>query len=211
MKSIYELIDIEDSGIKVVNEMVAGAEHCVEILPPSKDRVEVLESLQVSTRSVLGAIAYETGGILIDNGWIRFFGSGHERLSRNLTDWNRSAHYLLVANDVVGGFFAINGGGLGADVGNIYYWSPDSIHWEGLEIGFADFFQWSATKRINEFYASLGKERFQKTYSLIATDKCLSFYPFLWAKEGSIEISSVKVVSVDEMYRLKLELLTSVS
>ncbi len=125
MKSIYELIDIEDSGIKVVNEMVAGAEHCVEILPPSKDRVEVLESLQVSTRSVLGAIAYETGGILIDNGWIRFFGSGHERLSRNLTDWNRSAHYLLVSNDVVGGFFAINGGGLGADVGNIYYWSPD--------------------------------------------------------------------------------------
>lgn len=48
------------------------------------------------------------------NGWIRFLGSGHEKLSRNITDWNRSAHYLLVTNDLVGGFFVINGGGLGA-------------------------------------------------------------------------------------------------
>jgi hypothetical protein len=75
----------------------------------------------------MGAIVYETGGLLIDNGWLRLLGSGHDRLTRTLPSWNheRSAGYLLVGGDVIGGFFAINGGALGPDPSKLYYWAPE--------------------------------------------------------------------------------------
>ncbi len=34
--------------------------------------------------------------------------------------------YLLVADDVSGGFFAINGGAFDGKAGNIFYYAPDS-------------------------------------------------------------------------------------
>lgn len=70
----------------------------------------------------MGAIVYETGGLLIDHGWLRILGSGHARLPRSIASWNQGRTifgdvdppgYLLVADDVVGGLFAINGGQLG--------------------------------------------------------------------------------------------------
>ena len=37
----------------------------------------------------MGAVIFETGGILIDEGWLRILGSGHPRLPRSLPDWNK--------------------------------------------------------------------------------------------------------------------------
>mgnify|MGYP000969392700 FL=1 len=34
--------------------------------------------------------------------------------------------YLLVADDVLGGFFEINGGAFDGKAGNIFYYAPDS-------------------------------------------------------------------------------------
>ena len=34
--------------------------------------------------------------------------------------------YLLVADDVLGGFFAINGGTFCGKAGNVFYYAPDS-------------------------------------------------------------------------------------
>lgn len=67
----------------------------------------------------MGAITFFTGGILIDNGWIRILGSGNDKLNRIIASWNKGKtiskfgeqpKYLLVADDVVGGMYAINAG-----------------------------------------------------------------------------------------------------
>ncbi len=85
----------------------------VEVLAASAlARGEALLETQVSVRSTLGAIVYETGGLLIDHGWLRILGSGHPRLPRTLPGWNRgrtgssegNSGFYLVADDVVGGF-----------------------------------------------------------------------------------------------------------
>src|SRR5262245_17685815 len=112
MRSIDELLERSDPAILQIKQWAAAAEDRCEILPPSDARGKVLHDLQVTTRATLGSIAYETGGILIDGGWLRFLGSGHAKLPRSLTAWNRgrSEDLLLVADDVAGGFFAINGG-----------------------------------------------------------------------------------------------------
>ncbi|MBK9577976.1 MAG: DUF2625 family protein [Fibrobacteres bacterium] len=91
-----------------------------------------LVQLQVTTRSPMGAIVYETGGILVDHGWLRILGSGHPRLDRGLFGWNqgRTIHkpgeppsHLLIADDLLGGYFAVNAGGLGTKMGKVHYLS----------------------------------------------------------------------------------------
>src|SRR5690606_12025169 len=97
---------------------------------------EALYKTQVTTRSPMGAIIYSSGGLLVDGGWIRILGSGNIKLNRTIPDWNKGKSFkefgepptfLLVADDAAGGFFAINGGGLGKDAGKVYYLSPDNM------------------------------------------------------------------------------------
>jgi hypothetical protein len=42
-------------------------------------RAETFQRLQVTTRSTLGSVVYETGGVSIAHGLIRFLGSGARR------------------------------------------------------------------------------------------------------------------------------------
>ncbi len=118
MKELKDLVDHREPALPLVEKMLADASVNHQLLPSSAESSRVLTRLQVTTRSTLGTIAYHTGGLLIDHGWLRVLGSGHPLLPRNLADWNegRADGCLLVADDVVGGFFAINGGGLGEDV-----------------------------------------------------------------------------------------------
>jgi hypothetical protein len=153
-------------------------------------------------------VAYDTGGLLIDHGWLRVLGSGHPKLARNIVDWNeeRSSGFLLVADDVVGGFFALNGGGLGEDAGAMYYWAPETLRWESLEIGYSDFLEWASTDRLRVFYAGSRWSGWEADVQAIPADQCFNFDPFLWAKEGSVHTSSRKAVGVAEQYALNAEL-----
>ena len=57
---------------------------------------DVLVALQVTTRSPMGAIAFETGGLLFDHGWLRLLGSGSMRLEGDLARWNGLGASALV-------------------------------------------------------------------------------------------------------------------
>lgn len=209
MRSIDELTRVADPAIDLIRDWVAGSEHSCELLPPSVRRTEILESLQVTTRSPLGALAFETGGLLVQGGWLRFLGSGHARFARDLLSWNegRADGFLLVADDVTGGFFAINGGGLGADVQSVYYAAPDDPEWLSLEIGFTDFLRWSLSERLDEFYRQLRWASWEAEIGSVGADECFSYYPFLWTAEGSIEASGRAVVPISEAYDLRSEVI----
>lgn len=154
MRTLNELLDSEDPAFALITRWASEADLPVELLPPSAGREGVLLSLQVSTRSALGAIAYETGGILVDDGWLRILGSGHARLGRDIAAWNegKADGFLLVADDVLGGFFAINGGALGDDQGNLYYLAPETLEWEALEIGYTAFVEWAFSSQLRHSY-----------------------------------------------------------
>src|SRR5438105_2276535 len=90
LRQLEDLLDQNDPAWPLVQEWIRSANHPVEVLPPSEpQRGEALVQLQVTTRSPMGAVVYETGGLLIDDGWLRLLGSGHERLPRSLPAWNR--------------------------------------------------------------------------------------------------------------------------
>ena len=51
------------------------------ILPADPVRsAETLYRLQVTTRSALGSLAYSSGGVLVDGGWLRILGGGTDQL-----------------------------------------------------------------------------------------------------------------------------------
>lgn len=208
MRPLSELVNTDDPGINLIHEWIRGAVNECELLPPSDQREQVLLQTQVTTRSPMGAIAYETGGILVDGGWLRFPGSGHPRLTRTLPGWNegRSKGFYLVADDAVGGFFAVNGGTFGADVKNMYYWAPDSLNWEPLNIGFSDFFVWSLSERLARFYQTLRWPTWRVDTGQLSGDRCFDFLPELWTREGSITTSHREDVPVQEAFDLKVHL-----
>lgn len=211
MRTLNELIDSVDPAFPLIRQWADEADLPVELLPPSASRADVLLSLQVTTRSPLGAIAYETGGILVDDGWLRILGSGHARLDRDIAAWNKGKAdgFLLVADDVLGGFFAINGGALGEDQGNLYYLAPETLEWEALEIGFTTFVQWAFTSQLRQFYGRQpgNADGFDELPELpLRGELCLNFYPFLWTQEGSLKTSSRRVIAVEEQWALNLDL-----
>ncbi len=121
-RELAELIDTGDPAWPIIRERFAAALNGVEILPVERAHGErALLHLQVTNRSPLGAVALMTGGILFDRGWLRFLGAGGSRMQGSLLTWRGQGDgaiadpqrgILIVAHDAVGGFFAINGGGL---------------------------------------------------------------------------------------------------
>ncbi len=208
MKTLEQLLETEKPAIDRIRAWIGRSERDCAILPPSPDRDDLLVQTQVSTRSPMGAIVHETGGILIDGGWLRILGSGGKgRLGRSLPAWNesRSHGFLLVADDAVSGFYAINGGGLGDDPGKLYYLSAGNLAWEPLGVTYSHFIRWALGPGLDEFYADLRWEGWQKDVARLHGDRTFAFYPPLWAREGGMDRSERRSVKIWEVYRMKME------
>lgn len=207
VKMLAELTSTSEPAIDLIRQWAATSNHDVVVLPPSSDRESVLLHVQVTTRSTLGAVAYETGGILVDQGWLRFLGSGHPRLTRTLASWNngRSDSFYLVADDAAGGFFAINGGAFGDDRGNVYYWSPDNLEWEALKLGYTDLLHWALTEDLAQFYADLRWPTWKQDLEQLSADRCFGFFPFLWSEHSPTNEMLRREISIEEAFDLKAD------
>ena len=218
MRPVEELINTKEPGWELVKEWVSKAKNKVEVLPVDAAKAKItLFNTQVTTRSPMGAIIYSSGGLLIDDGWIRILGSGHNKLNRTISDWNKgktfekygeAPSFLLIADDAVGGFYALNGGSLGKDLGNIYFLSPNTLEWEPLGITYTDFLNFCFNGNIDSFYEGLRWKNWKKEVVNLDGNKVYNFYPPLWTKEGKdINKCSRKPVPVEEQYGLNMDFL----
>ncbi len=216
---LEELLELDDPALPSVMEWAASAVRPVETLPVDAGAgAQNLLALQVSTRSTLGAIAYGTGGILVDHGWIRLLGAGSPRLPRSIARWNRldaptDQHRLrgalLVADDALGGFFAVNGGGLAGPVGHVFYLAPDTCRWEPLEMGHTDWVYWIFTGNVDSFYESLRWPGWETEVQTVDGDQCIHVFPPLWASGEPIATRSRGAVPVEETWSLHAEVYPS--
>lgn len=217
IRPLDQLIDRNEPAWPIVQQWIAQAKNKVEILPVDTAKAaEALYKTQVTTRSPMGAIVYSTGGILIDDGWIRILGSGSSRLPRSLPQWNQGKTvqnpgekplFYLVADDVVGGFYAINGGGLGADIGKMYYLSPDNLNWESMNTTYSEFLTFCFSGNLKKYYTGFRWKGWQLQLPKLPGDQCMNFYPPLFTKEGrNIDKDNRKAVPIEEQYRLNLDM-----
>jgi hypothetical protein len=217
MRPVDELINKTDPGWTFVKDWIKSAKNKVEILTADTAKAkEALYKTQVTTRSPMGAVIYMTGGLLIDDGWIRILGSGNPKLSRTLPDWNKakafkefgeSPLFLLIADDAIGGFYILNGGGLGKDLGKVYYFSPDNLEYEPLDITYTEFLQFCFNTDLDKFYKGNRWTKWRNEVSKLDGDKVFNFFPFLWTKEGKdINKNSRKPIPIGEQYSLNLDM-----
>lgn len=153
---------------------------------------------------------YETGGIFVDHGWLRHLGSGNLRLPRSLpewtsqmTGWSQDAPppFLLIADDVVGGFFAIDGGGLGLGPGNVGYFAPDTMRWDSLGMGHTQFVQWCLSDRLADFYKDYRWSGWEEEVEGLGGTRAFSIYPPPVFRGEPFPHRSRRAVPVDQLYR----------
>jgi hypothetical protein len=215
MRSLDELINKADPGWVFVKQWIDSAKNKIEVLPVNAENAtDALYKMQVTTRSPMGAIVYMTGGILVDNGWIRILGSGSTKLPRTLPDWNKGkaieefgqgSPFLLIADDAMGGFFLLNGGEFGEDIGKVYYFAPDNLEFEPLGISYSDFLEFCFSGNLEEFYEGYRWKNWEQEVSDLAGDRVYSFFPCLWTTENKdMDKISRKNVPVEEQYHLNL-------
>lgn len=210
MRPVADLLS-DDPALPELQEWIAASPSAVTLLPAPEDAGTVLQQLGVTTRSHLGALAYSTGGVLVDS-WLRIYGGGSEQLPRRLAAPGSSftvppsdataAGMILVGDDVAGGFFALDGGVLG-NPGKIHYLAPDALEWEDLEIGHGAWVASMLSAAVSDFYASLRWPSWKEDVKAATADKSFNFYPPLWSKEGSVATSDRRLVPVAEVWGLK--------
>lgn len=158
MRRVDDLINTQDPGWPLVQQWIAAATNKVEVLPCDTAKARTaLYKAQVTTRSPMGAIVYSTRGIMVDDGWIGILGSGSDRLSRSLPDWNE-------------GKARNEGGGLGKDAGKVYYPSPDDLEWQATDLTYTDFLNFCFTRDLDKFYKGLRWKDWRKEVAARAAE-----------------------------------------
>ncbi|MFF0808153.1 DUF2625 family protein [Streptomyces albogriseolus] len=223
MREVDELLNVDDPAWPLLLQELSGTDVPVEVLPGDAEagRASLLQ-LQVSARSNLGGIVSNSGGLLVDSGWLRIFGSpgaAHAERLPGLAEINvmpstfdpawRPAAGLVVAQDVLGGVFALNGGspreaGRPGESGEILYFAPDSLGWEALGAGHSAWLSWILSGGLQEFYAGLRWEGWRSEVSVLNGRQGLSFFPPLWSTEARQDLLATRrrTVPMAELLRL---------
>ena len=195
MHPLNELISTGESGWDQISQWKDAATNKIEILPKNNARADsALYNIQLSTSSTVGAMIYNCGGILVDDGWIRILGSGCKQLDRSLPEWNKgkgfskygdNPGFLLVADDVYGGFFAINTGGIDKyDLGKVYYYGPNTLKWKTTDLGYSEFIVFCFSGDIEKFYKGFRWKGWQEEIKKLSGNQVISCYPILWTDSG---------------------------
>lgn len=185
-------------------DAIGQAEPTVRILPVDAEAGRrVLGRLGVTEQSTLGALAARTGGLVLDHGWMRILGGG----SRELPDIATASSlgdgvppHLIVGFDVLGGRFAIDGGGLGVKAGEVCYWGPDTLRWTGIGSGHTAFVLGALSGDLAEFYADLRWAGWEAETANIGLDQGISIFPPPFTAEGrDIGAASRRAISYREL------------
>lgn len=193
MKSLEELTAPGDELWHYIVDRVEKAAVPSSVLPIKTPAGQVLEPLQLTTGSTLGSVVYNSGGLLIDDGWVRLQGGGHERISPVVDE---GAGLLTVGNDVVGGQFALNVGALWGDPGEVNYWGPDVLEWSPLGLGYTDFVFSFLEGATVDFYANLRWSSWVGDVAELRLDQGFALYPPPFSVEGQ-DLETVERSAID--------------
>jgi hypothetical protein len=213
MRPLRDLISTDDPGWEnLFLPAIQQSTLDVQILPfvSKKDAERALYYLQVTTRSPLGSLAYMTGGLLLDYGWVRLFGGGNQLLpsltkANDLDEKQIMPGYTILGYDVIGGVFAIDTWELGIQKNAVCYYSPDTLEWESLDMGYTDFLMWvfenEPGNNLESFYSQLRWSSWKQNTAALSLDHVFYLYPPLFTAEGQdVEKAAKHPVPVAELF-----------
>ncbi|WP_055589018.1 DUF2625 family protein [Streptacidiphilus griseoplanus] len=213
MREISELTNVDDPAWPGLQELLAASAVSAQVLPADRDQGRrCLLQLQVTARSLLGALVLNTGGLLLDDGWVRVYGGPAADASLpGLAQVNgfpavfdpawHPATGLVVGHDVLGGVFALNGhdpaaAGRPGAPGQMTYFAPDTLAWEALEMGHSAWVSWLLSGRLETFYDGLRWPGWQEEATALALSQGITVFPFLWSEEAHADLAATRRAAV---------------
>jgi hypothetical protein len=165
-------------------------------------------------------MAWHTGGLLVDHGWLRVLGGGDpgvglvDLASANGLEGEPAAPTaILVGFDVLGGRFEINGANPAAierpgSPGELCYFAPEKLQWQSLGLGHGDWLSWLAAGNTTLFYADVRWPGWEEEVHPLSADRGLAVYPFLFTREAKSDLAATHRSSVPmtEVFDLNAEL-----
>lgn len=136
------------------------------------------------------------GGIIIDN-WIRLYGCGElnvvEKNEMIINDYNFD---IIMGEDVLGGVFALKDN-------VVYYYAPDTLKWECLDVYYTNFMNWliNDPQNVNLFYKDFRWSTWKHDCEGLNITQGFSFYPLLVLKYD-IEQRSRKIININEIINI---------
>ncbi|MEV6238285.1 DUF2625 family protein [Lentzea sp. NPDC051838] len=202
MRDLTELVDVDEPGWPVVVEALAEGDHAA--LPPDSEACRAtLLQLQVTARSLLGAVTLNSGGLLLHHGWLRVYGgSGADLPSLAEVNgfpadpdpsWAPQAG-LVLAHDVLGGAFALNGMdcasyGRPGEPGQVVYFAPDSLEWETFDGGHSAWLMWMLEGGLEEYYSTVFWPTWRDEVAQLGLRDVITMFPPLFSKEGAEDVA----------------------
>lgn len=193
IRSVEELTNVAEPAWDDIQGMTRRNPSARVIPGHPKQSQDVLWRLQVTAHSYLGALALRSGGLLADDGWFRILGGGSPQLvdlatANHLGEPQTGAApppFLLVGYDALGGRFAIDGGGLDVAAGEVCYFGPDTLTWDGLGGGHADFVRAAIQGQLTDAFEPLRWTGWQEEVRHLRPDQGLSIYPPPFSREAT--------------------------
>lgn len=175
-----------------LKSLIEASPHKLDVAPPDAHAHEDLAALRITDNSLMGALILNTGGVVVDGGWLRILGSNSDRLGRSLRGWNDAIGLtgkglLLVADDALGGYFVLNGGALPGEPGGAYYFAPDTLEYEPLNCGHTALVQFLLGPALADFYKDQRWAGWQEMVATLDGDRCVFIHPPLWSAGPPIE------------------------
>ncbi|MGW5639806.1 DUF2625 family protein [Streptomyces sp. NPDC003832] len=209
MRALEELVEVDVPAWPMLREAFSGAAGEVEVRPGiAGGDGESLLQLQVSAGSALGAMVFHSGGLVLDRGWLQVFGGrspGAQGDPPSLAyvnrfpetvdlDW-RPTDALVVARDVLGGVFALNGhdpasAGRPGAPGRMTYFAPDSLEWEAMDMGYGTWLTWIVSERRAQFYEGLRWPGWQEETAALQDGRGITVHPYLWSREAQEDLAA---------------------
>lgn len=205
MRDIESLVAVDNPAWPHLQQALAESDAAVLPVDPEQGRRSLWE-LQVTAASAMGAVALHTGGIVVDHGWVRLYGGGSEHLpsiaEANGLGGSVSAPpgELVVGHDVLGGLFAIDGGALGVAPGEVCYFGPDTLTWDGLGGGYSAFLLAALGGGLEVVFEGLRWSGWQDEVASLALNQGIFLYPPpSTVQGGDVSKATRSVVSIREL------------
>ncbi len=189
--------------------MFGNASNNVQIKENIDLNAKILDSVNIDVNSFMGQVMMNISNMCI-NGYFRML-TGDEKDALNISEFNKQLNEectegkLVIAYDIWGGLFAVDKRNIN-DKSNLWYFAPDQLEWEDMEVTYLDFLVWVCDEDFNMFHSSFTWAGMELEIRDIKDQQGVLVYPYLWSQECDIETASKKFVSILEIIRLNADM-----
>ena len=153
--------------------------------------------------AVLNEIVYHVEKLTV-NGYLRVCGANIYEVNKLVKECH-PGNKIVIATDVFGGIFAISNGDFEGNEICIWYYAPDTLQWENLNIDYEHFLQWIFTKEFGQFYESFCWAGIEDSVNQIDETQAVLIYPFLWAEECDVNTANKRIVTFSELLKINAD------